>query len=102
MSRITQARAFGACTGRAYGSFTRGPAPGVRPVGKLTQAKAFAPHSSRRYGPFTRAVSPEEPPAPPGVITMPRRLVSAQRRKLIERDEILLLIAASIASGMLH
>ncbi len=50
-------------------------------------------------------VTPPEPvPLPPsgGGIRLPRRLIDAQRAGLIEADEILLLIAGSVAAGLLH
>ncbi len=51
---MTQARAFGAFTGRDYGSFAgRGETPGgPHPVDELTQARSFGAFSGKRYGSF--------------------------------------------------
>ena len=52
---LTQASAFGAHSGRRYGSFVGKPAATVssHPVVKITQALAFGAFSGRRYGSFS-------------------------------------------------
>lgn len=94
---ITQARGYAAFTGARYGSFQRG---STHPVDKLTQLRAFGAHSGKRYGSFERGEEPT--PVRPGIVIVPDRMVSAKRRKLLQRDEVLLMIAAAIATGMVH
>mgnify|MGYP003651872650 CR=1 FL=1 len=53
VGRITQAFAFGAHSGRRYGSFAgKTTATATHPVDRITQAQAFGAHSGRRYGSF--------------------------------------------------
>lgn len=60
---LTQARAFGAFTGRRYGAFSGKST--ARNVGELTQARAFGAMTGRRYGSFAakQATAPEVTPA---------------------------------------
>lgn len=97
---LTQARGYAAHTGRRYGSFARGVQPGQHPVGKLTQARTHGAHTGKRYGAFTRGAEPA--PIRPGIVILPDRVLTAQRRKLLQRDEVLLMIAAAIATGVVH
>lgn len=123
---LTQARGYAAHTGRRYGEFARG-----RPVEQLTQPSAFGPHTHGRYGTFAgktpstppvrRAVTqlrafgghsgqrygafaktPSGPVIRPGIVIVPDNVLTAQRRKLLQRDEVLLMIAAAIATGVIH
>lgn len=98
---LTQLRAFGACTGARYGSFARGAAPGTHPVGKLTQARAHSAHTGSRYRAFAGR-QPEGEQFIPTRIRVPRNLIDAQRLRMIEADDVLLLIAGSIAAGLLQ
>lgn len=92
VERLTQARAFGAHSGRRYGAFsgkTSAPAGG-HPVGVLTQPRAFGAHTGRRYGSFAGRVGSVDAPA------LGRRTVMAwqppwQEIERVEEDEALLL-----------
>lgn len=95
---LTQARSHSAFTGKRYGSFER--ATSAHPVDKLTQLRAYGAATGGRYGSFKRGEEPT--PVRPGIVIVPDRMVSAQRRKLLQRDEVLLMIAAAIATGMVH
>lgn len=104
---ITQARAAGAFTGRRYGSFAGRGEP--HPVDVLTQPTAGAAHTMRRYGSFAGRVvvtpGPGPAPGPQGGsmrMRLPRELVEAQRARRITEDDVLLLLAASIAAGIVH
>lgn len=105
---LTQARASGAHTGRRYGSFDGRAAQN----GRITQARAFGPHTGRRYGSFDGR--PEYLPPTPGPIPgpglsggrrihVPPALLDDLRQRLIDEDELLLLMAAFMAAtGQLH
>ena len=105
---LTQSRTHGGFTGKRYGSFA-GRAVG-HSVGTLTQPRSHAAFTGRRYGSFAgrTSTSPETPipVAPSGRpyrFPVPADLAALQRQRLIEEDELLLLMAAQIAaSGLLH
>lgn len=61
---LTQPRGFGAHTGRRYGSFA-GRSADAHPVGRITQPRAFAAHTGARYGSFAGRVESEVTPIPP-------------------------------------
>lgn len=94
---LTQARGYAAHTGRRYGSFARGV---QREVGKLTQPRTHGAHTGKRYGAFIKGSPPT--PVRPGIVIVPDNVLTAQRRKLLQRDEVLLMIAAAIATGVVH
>lgn len=95
---LTQARSHAAFTGKRYGSFDKYTGP--HPVGRLTQARTHGAFTGKRYGQFTRGEEPT--PIRPGIIIVPDNVLTAQRRKLLQRDEVLLMIAAAIATGVVH
>lgn len=104
---LTQLRSFGAHTGGRYGSFAdKGAQPEPRPVGKLTQLRAFGAHTGQRYGLFDK--TPPIPPVPPsgpiGVrrVQLPFALIDELRFQRLDEDDILLIIAAQIASNSIH
>lgn len=93
---ISQARGFGAHTGRRYGSFADKTVE--RPVHRLTQVRAFGAHTGRRYGAFDGRT----PVGPPvvivgggGVVQIPPDLRRALRLRLIHEDDLLLILIAS-------
>lgn len=72
VDKLTHARAFGAHTGQRYSTFgDKGASP--HPVGKLTQLRAFGVHTGQRYGSFSR-IAPPVPPTPPSQPTGARRI----------------------------
>lgn len=102
---LTQARASGPHTGARYGSFA-GKDGSAHPVSRLTQARSFGQQTGRRYGSFAGRTGPGPAPTPsPGPIgrmALPPRLVDELRLRRIEEDDVLLIIAAQIAAGLLH
>lgn len=96
---MTQPRAFGAFTGRGYGSFAdRSAAAPEHPVVRLTQARAFGAFAGRRYGSFADRAPSGEPPTqvvvgPSGGRPMRFRVPRALRN---EDEEILLIISAAL------
>lgn len=103
---LTQLRSFGAATGGRYGSFAEKGGPQPRPVGKITQLRAFGAHAGQRYGQFSR-VPPVPPVPPPGPISgrriqLPFALVDQLRLQRMDEEDILLIIAAQIASHSIH
>lgn len=93
---IAQPRAFGGFTGRRYGSFAGKTADHT--VGVLTQPRAFGAYSGRRYGSFAGRQATVQPPSlvvGGGRIQIPFDLREALRMRLIEEDDLLLLLLAS-------
>lgn len=104
---ITQARAFGAGTGGRYGSFA-GRIP-ARTVDTLTQTRASGAHTGGRYGSFAGRAPTAPPPAPApapigpiGSMRLPPHLAISLRHRLIEEDDVLLLMAAQISGLNIH
>lgn len=103
---FTQLRSFGAHSGKRYGSFAEKGGPQPRPVSKLTQLRAFGAHAGQRYGLFDK--TPPIPPVPPSGpigarrIQLPFALVDELRFQRLDEDDILLIIAAQIASNSIH
>lgn len=100
---LTQPRAFGAHAGGRYGAFS-GKSGGTHPVDRLTQLRAFGAHSGARYGSFAGRAA--EAPAPPsqGVIggPPPRRIRFGRFVRREDEDDLLLILAAQIAAGLIH
>jgi hypothetical protein len=91
---LTQARAFGAHSGRRYGSFSgKGSS---HPVGRLTQARAFGAHTGMLYGSFAGRSPVVPPPAPAR-----RGGPPGDRGAMLDDYEMLELAVALIASGAL-
>lgn len=104
---LTQLRSFGAHSGGRYGSFAEKGGPQPRPVGKLTQLRAFGAHTGQRYGQFGNKVPPIPPVPPSGPIgvrrvQLPFALIDELRFQRLDEDDILLIIAAQIASNSIH
>ena len=97
----TQPRAFGAFTGKPYGSFAG------REDTRVTQPRSFGAFTGMRYGSFAGRVevTPEPPVAPTlggGYWPVPRRMRDALRDRRIEEDDLLLLMAACLDGKALH
>lgn len=94
---LTQPRAFGAHAGQRYGSFAGKVGGGAHPVDRLTQPRAFGAFTGRRYGSFDgrTAVTPEPSPGGGGRIDFRPDIARALRLRLIEEDDVLLLLIAS-------
>lgn len=129
---LTQARGFAAHTGRRYGDFTRGrpvdvltqpsafgahthgrygsfvnKTPSTPPERRiLTQLRTFGAHTGQRYGSFANK-TPFIPPAPTAPIggrriQLPFALIDELRFQRLDEDDLLLIIAAQIASNSIH
>jgi hypothetical protein len=96
---LTQPRAFGAFVGGRYGDFEREVAPA--PPTRITQVRAFGAFTGARYGSFAGRTATQ----PPVVVHPVRgggRVNFARPIQRNDQDDVLLLIAAQIAIGMLE
>lgn len=99
---FTSLRTFGAHTGSRYGSFGGRHVTG-RPADDFTGLRTFGAHTGGRYGSFAGRYAIAPPPFNlPMAIGVPRPLYEALRRGQISNDDLLLILAGTVAARLLH